>query len=420
MTAAGTSLADPPYRVYLVGGAVRDALLGREPAERDWVVVGGTPKQLLDAGYRQVGADFPVFLHPETGEEYALARKERKRGHGYHGFAVDFDPGVTLEEDLQRRDLTINAMARDDGGRLIDPCGGARDLERRVLRHVSPAFREDPLRILRVARFAARFAGLGFRVHPATAELMTAMTASGELAHLAPERVWAEIAGAMGEPTPSAFVTVLRDCGALAALLPEVDELFGIPQPARYHPEIDTGRHVLLALDEAARRARGARVVFALLLHDLGKALTPRGEWPSHVRHEARGVPRVREVCDRLRAPTTWRELALRVTALHLRCHRALEMKPGSVLGLLEEGDFLRRPEELEPFLQACEADYCGREGLRDRPYPQAERLRAALAAALAVRARDLDTAGLEGPEIGAQLRRARIDAIAGSAGPAN
>jgi tRNA nucleotidyltransferase (CCA-adding enzyme) len=419
MPAAGTSSADVGYRVYLVGGAVRDALLDREPVERDWVVVGGTPEQLLAEGYRQVGADFPVFLHPQSGEEYALARKERKRGHGYHGFEVEFDPGVTLDEDLQRRDLTINAMARDDTGRLIDPCGGARDLERRVLRHVSPAFREDPLRVLRVARFAARFAGLGFRVHPDTLALMTGMAASGELAHLAPERVWAEIAGAMGEPTPSAFITVLRECGALAVLLPELDRLFGIPQPARYHPEIDTGRHVLLALDEAARRERGPRVVFALLLHDLGKGLTPREEWPSHVRHEQRGVQPVREVCERLRAPTAWRELALRVTALHLRCHRVLEMKPGSLLDLLEEGDFLRRPAELEPFLHACQADYCGREGRQDRPYPQASRLRAALEAALAVRARDLDIAGLDGPAVGAKLRRARIDAIAGSADPA-
>jgi tRNA nucleotidyltransferase (CCA-adding enzyme) len=419
MPAAGTSSADVGYRVYLVGGAVRDALLDREPVERDWVVVGGTPEQLLAEGYRQVGADFPVFLHPQSGEEYALARKERKRGHGYHGFEVEFDPGVTLDEDLQRRDLTINAMARDDTGRLIDPCGGARDLERRVLRHVSPAFREDPLRVLRVARFAARFARLGFRVHPDTLALMTGMAASGELAHLAPERVWAEIAGAMGEPTPSAFITVLRECGALAVLLPELDRLFGIPQPARYHPEIDTGRHVLLALDEAARRERGPRVVFALLLHDLGKGLTPREEWPSHVRHEQRGVQPVREVCERLRAPTAWRELALRVTALHLRCHRVLEMKPGSLLDLLEEGDFLRRPAELEPFLHACQADYCGREGRQDRPYPQASRLRAALEAALAVRARDLDIAGLDGPAVGAKLRRARIDAIAGSADPA-
>ena len=419
MTAADTTSAEMGYRVFLVGGAVRDALLGREPLENDWVVVGGTPEQLLAKGYRQVGADFPVFLHPETGEEYALARTERKRGHGYHGFEVDFDPGVTLEEDLQRRDLTINAMARDDAGQLIDPCGGAQDIERRVLRHVSPAFGEDPLRILRVARFAARFAGLGFRVHPDTLALMTGMTASGELAHLAPERVWAEIAGAMGEPTPSAFVNVLRECGALAALLPEVDALFGIPQPARYHPEIDTGRHVLLTLDEAARRERGARVVYALLLHDLGKALTPRDEWPSHVRHEQRGVPLVRDICDRLRAPTAWRELALRVTALHLRCHRSLEMKPASILKLLEEGDFLRRPDELEPFLHACEADYRGRAGRQDRPYPQAQRLQAALEAALAVRARDLDTEGLDGPAIGARLRSARIDAIAGTAGPA-
>ena len=415
MPADGAWPAEVAYRVYLVGGAVRDALLGREPLENDWVVVGGTPEQLLAEGFRQVGADFPVFLHPETGEEYALARTERKQGRGYHGFAVDFDPGVTLEEDLRRRDLTINAIAQDQDGRLVDPYGGVRDIDRRLLRHVSPAFREDPLRVLRVARFAARFADLGFRVHPDTLALMAEMTASGELAHLAPERVWAEIAGAMAAARPSIFIEVLRDCGALAALLPEVDALFGIPQPARFHPEIDTGRHVLLAMDEAARRGRGPRTVFALLLHDLGKALTPRAEWPSHVRHEQRGMPLVREACERLRAPTAWRDLALRVTALHLRCHRALEMKPGKVLELLEEGDFLRRPDELEPFLGACEADYCGRAGRQQRPYPQAERLREALAAALAVRARDLDTTGLDGPEIGTRLREARVRAIAGS-----
>jgi len=407
------------YRVYLVGGAVRDALLGREPRERDWVVVGGRPQDLLAAGYRQVGADFPVFLHPETGEEYALARTERKRGHGYHGFEVDFDPTVTLEEDLRRRDLTINAMAQDADGRLVDPWGGARDLERRVLRHVSPAFSEDPLRVLRVARFAARFAGLGFRVDPATLDLMREITASGELDHLAAERVWAEVASALAEPAPGAFVTVLRECGALAALLPEVDRLFGVPQSARYHPEIDTGRHLLLCLDEAARRGFAARVVFAVLLHDLGKGLTPQAEWPQHRGHEEAGVPLVRAVCERLRAPTAWRDLALRVAALHLRCHRACEMKPAALFRLLEEGDFLRRPDELEPFLQACEADYCGRDGLQDRPYPQAERLRNALESALAVRARDLDTAGLDGPQVGEALRRARIEAIAGSAGPA-
>jgi len=405
--------------VFLVGGAVRDALLGLPVKERDWVVVGGSPEQLLDEGYRQVGASFPVFLHPETGEEYALARTERKQGHGYHGFAVDFHPGVTLEEDLRRRDLTINAMARDAGGRLIDPFGGEQDLRDRLLRHVSPAFREDPLRVLRVARFAARFAPLGFRVHEATLDLMREMSASGELGHLAPERVWTEIEKAMAAPRPGCFVEVLRDCDALRALLPEVDVLFGVPQPARYHPEIDTGRHVLMAMDVAAERGFSRRVVFSLLMHDLGKGATPRDEWPAHSGHEQRGIPLVEAVCERLRAPRAFRDLAVTVCALHLRCHRLSEMRPGSVMRLLEDADLLRRPDRLEEFSQACEADYRGRKGRKDAPYPQAARLQRALTAALSVRVKDVDTEGLDGREIGERLRQARIDAIAGSEGPA-
>jgi tRNA nucleotidyltransferase (CCA-adding enzyme) len=405
--------------VYLVGGAVRDALLGLPHRERDWVVTGSTPEQLLAEGYRQVGASFPVFLHPRTGEEYALARTERKQGHGYHGFRVDFHPGVTLEEDLERRDLTINAMARDSEGRLIDPFGGQRDLEARLLRHVSPAFSEDPLRVLRVARFAARLAPLGFQVHSDTQELMRTIVASGELQHLVPERSWAEIAAAMAAPAPGRFVGVLRDCGALSVLLPEVDALFGVPQPPEFHPEVDTGLHVQLAMDQAAAMQAAPEVVFALLLHDVGKGLTPRVEWPSHRDHDRRGLPLVETVCARLRAPTAYRELALTVCALHLRAHRLCEMRPGSVMRFLEEADLLRRPERLEAVAQACEADYRGREGRETKPYPQAARLRAALAAALAVQARDLDTAGLDGPAIGDRLREARIAAIAGSAGPA-
>ncbi|MGD8578099.1 MAG: multifunctional CCA addition/repair protein [Lysobacterales bacterium] len=405
--------------VFLVGGAVRDALLGLPVKERDWVVVGGSPEQLLDEGYRQVGASFPVFLHPETGEEYALARTERKQGHGYHGFAVDFHPGVTLEEDLRRRDLTINAMARDADDRLIDPFGGKQDLRDRVLRHVSPAFREDPLRVLRVARFAARFAPLGFRVHEATLELMREMSDSGELGHLAPERVWTEIEKAMAAPRPGRFVEVLRECGALRALLPEVDVLFGVPQPARYHPEIDTGRHVLMAMDVAAECGYSQPVVFSLLLHDLGKGETPRDEWPAHSGHEQRGIPLVEAVCERLRAPRAFRDLAVAVCALHLRCHRLLEMRPGSVMRLLEDADLLRRPDRLEELAQACEADYRGRKGRKDAPYPQAARLQRALTAALSVRAGDIDTAGLDGVAIGERLRHARIEAIAGSEDPA-
>ena len=405
--------------VYLVGGAVRDDMLGVQPKEKDWVVVGGTPQDLESQGYRQVGASFPVFIHPDTGEEYSLARTERKEGHGYHGFTVDFHPGVTLEEDLLRRDLTINAMARDGDGNLVDPYGGRRDLEARVLRHVSPAFAEDPLRILRVARFAARFAEFGFRVHDSTMDLMRRMTASGEIEHLVPERAWAEIAAAMGASRPGRFVEVLRECGALAVLLPEVDCLFGVPQPERHHPEIDTGLHVLMTMNLAASEGWSANVVFALLLHDLGKGLTPAQKLPSHLGHETSGIPLVEDVCQRLRVPGAVRELALKVCELHLRVHRLAEARPRTVMKVIEDADLLRRPALVEDFLRACEADYRGRKGLESRPYPQAQRLRTALEAALSVRARDIDTQGLDGPAIGEKLRDARIAAIAGCEGPA-
>jgi len=405
--------------VYLVGGAVRDQLLGLNPEEHDWVVTGATPEELLAEGYRQVGASFPVFLHPDSGEEYALARTERKQGHGYHGFAVDFHPGVTLEEDHARRDLTINAMARDASGRLVDPFNGQRDLEQRILRHVSPAFSEDPLRVLRVARFAARLAPLGFRVHADTLALMQELAASGELLHLVPERVWSEVAGAMAAPQPSEFVRVLKDCHALAVLLPEVDRLFGVPQPVAAHPEVDTGLHIMLALDQAAAARASPHAVFALLLHDLGKGLTSASEWPAHHDHEARGVPLVEQVCERLRAPVAYREMAVLVCRFHLRIHRLAELRPGSLLKLIEDADLLRRPERLEDLLAACEADYCGRLGLEHRPYPQAARLRTAVAAARGIQARDLGGDLPPGPELGERLRQARIAAIADSAGPA-
>ncbi len=401
--------------VYLVGGAVRDELLGLPHREKDWVVVGSTPEDMLEKGYRQVGSSFPVFLHPETSEEYALARTERKSGHGYHGFSVDFHAGVTLEEDLQRRDLTINAMARDSKGQLIDPHGGVRDLESRLLRHVSPAFSEDPLRVLRVARFAARFAAMGFRVHESTLELMRKMNDSGELGYLVPERVWAEVESAMASAQPGVFIEVLRECGALAALLPEVDRLFGVPQPEKYHPEIDTGEHVLMTMNLAARSGWSAKVVYSLLLHDLGKGLTPKSEWPSHVGHEQRGIPLIKRVCDRLKAPGSFRDLALNVGALHLRCHRMCEMQPARIMKLIEDADLLRRPEHLQDFIHACEADYRGRKGMEDRAYPQAGRLDAALKAVLSVRARDLDMNNLQGVQIGEKLRQARIEAIAGA-----
>jgi len=400
-------------KTYLVGGAVRDELLGLQVAERDWVVVGSTPEDMLDAGYRQVGASFPVFLHPKTGEEYALARTEKKLGHGYHGFSVDFHAGVTLEEDLQRRDLTINAIARDGDGQLIDPHGGQRDIEQKILRHVSGAFVEDPLRVLRVARFAARFVPMGFRVHASTLALMAEITQSGELGHLAAERVWREIEAAMASPAPSEFVNVLRQCGALEVMLPEVDRLFGVPQPARYHPEIDTGIHLQLALDTAAEISGGkANVVFAVLVHDLGKGLTPSGEWPAHRGHEAAGLPLVDAVCSRFRVPNAVHDLARKVCAKHLKCHRILEARPLTVLRMLERLDVFRQPDLLPDFVTACEADYRGRKGLEDRPYPQGEYLREAYRAAAAIRARDLDLDGVSGPQVGERLRQARVEAI--------
>lgn len=400
-------------KIYLVGGAVRDALLGLQVAEKDWLVVGSTPDVMLDRGFKQVGASFPVFLHPESGEEYALARTEKKQGHGYHGFNVDFHPGVTLEEDLLRRDLTINAIARDEDGKLIDPYGGQRDLQEKVLRHVSAAFTEDPLRVLRVARFAARFAHLGFRVHESTLALMREISQSGELGHLVAERIWREIERAMKTGKPSEFVSVLRECGALEALLPEVNALFGVPQPEKYHPEIDTGTHLLMALDTAADLSDGAAgIVFAVLLHDLGKGITPKQKWPSHIGHEAAGVPLVDAICSRLRAPNAMHELARKVCAGHLDCHRILEARPTTVLRLLERLDVFRQPEVLPDFVMACEADYRGRKGLEDRPYPQGEYLQNAYRAAANIRARDLDLEGISGPEVGERLRQARVEAI--------
>ena len=399
---------------YLVGDAVRDALLGIEARERDWVVVGASSQDMLDKGFKQVGASFPVFLHPKNGEEYALARTDKNQGHGYHGFKVDFHPGVTLEEDLHRRDLTINAIARDASGQLVDPFGGQKDIQQKVLRHVSGAFVEDPLRVLRVARFAARFKSLGFRVHESTIELMKRITESGELQYLAAERVWREVEQAMREETPSEFVRVLRDCDALEALLPEVNALFGVPQPEKYHPEIDTGVHLLMALDMAAGLDKGnARMVFAVLLHDLGKGLTEQQYWPSHLGHEAAGLPLVDAVCERLKVPTASHDLARKVCGHHLRCHRLLEAKPATVLRLLEKLDVFRQPQVLADFVMACEADFRGRKGLQDRHYPQRAYLQRAYEAASGILARDLDLGGISGPEVGQRLREARIEAIA-------
>jgi len=396
---------------YLVGGAVRDELLGLPVRERDWVVTGAVPDDLLRLGYRQVGASFPVFLHPKTGEEYALARTERKAGRGYHGFEVRFSPDVTIEQDLMRRDLTINAMARDANGTLIDPHGGQADLDARLLRHVSDAFAEDPLRVLRVARFAARFQALGFRVHERTRELMATIGEAGELEHLVPERAWQEISGGLATSHPSVFIEVLRDCGALTHLLPEVDALFGVPQDPAWHPEGDTGAHLLLALDRVPSLGGSADAALAVLLHDLGKAATDPALWPKHHGHELAGLALVDAVCDRFRVPNRARRLALQVCAEHLRCHRLLEARPVTVMKLLERLDAFRSPD-LDPFLCACQADWQGRSGCEERPYPQGDRLRAALVAARGVQAADLP-GGLEpGPALGEALRAARIEAI--------
>jgi len=399
-------------QTYLVGGAVRDALLGLPVKERDWVVVGARPDDLTRDGYRLVGRDFPVFLHPTTHEEYALARTERKTGPGYRGFETRHSPDVTLEEDLKRRDLTINAMARDADGALIDPYGGARDLEARLLRHVSEAFAEDPVRILRVARFAARFAPLGFRVAPETLALMRGMVAAGEAAALVPERVWQETAKALAEAAPAAFLAVLRDCGALAVVFPELDRLYGVPQPPLWHPEVDTGVHVGLVLEAAARLTPLARVRFAALVHDLGKGTTPPAEWPKHVGHEERGARLIAALAERLRVPNDFRELAVLVARHHGLCHRALELRSSTVLDLLEHCDALRRPERFGEFLLACEADMLGRAGFEDRAYPQGEYLRTALAAAQAVQLEATERAGLDGAAIGARLREKRLDAL--------
>jgi len=400
-------------QTYLVGGAVRDRLLGLPVRERDWVVVGATPAELEAQGFRRVGASFPVFLHAVTGEEYALARTERKTGPGYRGFAIDADPGVTLEEDLRRRDLTINAMAEDPAGGIIDPYGGQADLAARQLRHVSDAFREDPVRILRVARFAARFAPLGFRVAPGTLQLMREMVAAGEAAALVPERVWQETERALSSARPDVFIATLKDCGALAVIFPEVAALWGVPQVADWHPEVDTGTHLLLALEQAARLSPRAEVRFAVLVHDLGKGTTPPAEWPRHIGHEERGVALVEALCRRLGAPNRFRELGCAMARWHGLCHRALELRPSTILRLLEGVDAWRRAGRFEDFLLACEADARGRSGRADTPYPQAALLRRCLQAAQAVDAASLVSAGLAAEALREALREARTRAIA-------
>ena len=375
-------------KIYTVGGAVRDQLLGRPVADRDYVVVGATPDDMIALGYQPVGKDFPVFLHPQTHEEYALARTERKSGRGYKGFKVYAAPDVTLEQDLLRRDLTINAMAEDETGALTDPYGGQRDLAAKLFRHVSDAFAEDPVRILRVARFAARFSD--FAVAPETNALMRQMVDNGEVDALVPERVWQEVARGLMEAQPSRMFQVLRDCGALARLFPEIDCLFGVPQPPEHHPEIDTGVHVMLVIDWAAQHGMSLPVRFAALTHDLGKGATPPDLWPKHHGHEARGVERVRALCERIRVPADCRDLAVAVARDHGQVHRALDLRPGPVVELLERVDAFRRPERFEAFLQACECDFRGRPGYENKPFPAPAYLRQALQAAQTIDAAEV------------------------------
>ncbi|MCL6233806.1 MULTISPECIES: multifunctional CCA addition/repair protein [Acinetobacter] len=398
-------------QVYLVGGAVRDHLLGHPYHEKDYVVVGATPEQLLAQGYQPVGKDFPVFLHPETKDEYALARTERKSGHGYHGFEFYTDVNVTLEQDLIRRDLTINAIAMDDAGNVYDPYGGQRDLEQRVLRHVSDAFVEDPLRVLRIARFAARYKALGFKVADETLELMQELAKSGELEALTPERVWKETSRALMEDHADEYFEVLRACGALKVLFPEIDALYGIPQRPEYHPEIDCGIHTMMSLQQACRANYSLDVRFAVLVHDLGKALTPVDELPRHIMHEERGVKPVTEICDRMRVPTNTKQLAISVCKEHLKCHQALSLKPGTLWRLLQRMDVLRRPERVEAFVQACECDSRGRLGLEDRAYPQAQYVLDAMQVVRNIKASDLPS-DVKGPDIGEMLIQKRIEAI--------
>lgn len=400
-------------QTFLVGGAVRDRLLGLPVHERDWVVVGATPAAMEAAGFRRVGASFPVYLHPQTGEEHALARTERKTAPGYRGFTVHADADVTLEDDLRRRDLTINAMAEDSAGRIIDPYGGQADLAARQLRHVSVAFREDPVRILRVARFAARFAPLGFTVAAETLQLMREMVAAGEAGALVPERVWQETERALGEARPDMFITVLRDCGALAVIFPEIAALWGVPQPQAWHPEIDTGAHLLMALRASASLSLKSEVRFAVLVHDLGKATTPPRYWPKHSGHEERSVVLAEALCRRIGVPNRFRDLGVAVARYHGLAHRAAELRPATLLSLLEGIDALRRPERFEDFLLACEADARGRLGHAQAPYPQAGLLRAARRAAAGVDVAALLARGLEGEALGEAIRQERSRAIA-------
>lgn len=399
-------------KIYLVGGAVRDKLLQRTVTENDWVVVGSSPEEMQQLGYTPVGKDFPVFLHPHTKEEYALARTERKTGKGYSGFSFYCGDEVTLEDDLIRRDLTINAMAQDTDGTIIDPYNGQQDLADKILRHVSLAFAEDPVRILRIARFAARYHALGFRVADETIALMQTMVANGEVDHLVAERVWKETERALSEPHPEIFIEVLRTANALARLFPEIDALFGVPQTAIHHPEVDSGIHTLMSVQQAVKLGGDSCVRFATLLHDLGKAKTPPEEWPRHIAHEERSLPLVKQLCARVSAPKEFKDLALMAAQWHTHCHRALELKPATILKVLQATDAFRRPERFEQFLLCCEADARGRTGFNERDYPQANFFRAALSAAQQVDSTSIQACGLSGQAFGDEVNRQRLQQL--------
>ena len=398
--------------IYLVGGAVRDKLLGLPVKERDWVVVGETPESMVKQGFRPVGKDFPVFLHPQSREEYALARTERKTAPGYKGFTVHASPDVSLEQDLIRRYLTINAMAMTPEGRLVDPYGGQRDLEQRIFRHISPAFAEDPVRILRVARFAARYRHLCFTLAEETRILMQAMVTGGEVDHLVPERVWAELFKALTEKSPSAFFYALKDCMALEKIFPEISRLFGVPQPERYHPEIDTGIHAMLCLEQAALLSPNPEVRFAALVHDLGKGVSPREHWPSHHGHEAKGLPILEQMCTRLRVPNSFKALALQVMQYHTHCHRVSELRASTLTDMLAALGAFKPVNKLPEFLLACEADAKGRTGLENIPYPQAEWVSGAANAAASVDISAILNGEFKGAHIGEAIRRLRIKAV--------
>jgi tRNA nucleotidyltransferase (CCA-adding enzyme) len=398
--------------IYLVGGAVRDQLLGLPVKERDWVVIGETPESMVREGYRPVGKDFPVFLHPQSHEEYALARTERKTAPGYKGFTVHAAPDVSLEQDLIRRDLTINAMAMTPEGQLVDPYGGQRDLEQRIFRHISPAFAEDPVRILRIARFAARYGHLGFTLAEETRALMQLMVTAGEVDHLVPERVWAELHKALNEQSPSAFFYTLKDCDALDKIFPEISCLFGVPQPEKYHPEIDTGIHVMLCLEQAALLSSSPEVRFAALVHDLGKGVSPKEHLPHHHGHETHGLPILERMCERLRVPNSFKALAAQVMQYHTHCHRAFELRASTLVDMLAALEAYKPSNKLPEFLLACEADAKGRTGFETAPYPQAELLRGAARAAASVNTAPVLNSELKGAKIGEAIRRLRIRAV--------